>query len=114
MPVLNILEIIFSVQTGCPAYFRLKLIQSGVALQIVALNIKHNHPLEPPKDDVGKFFCNEMKYLSYCVSQENQSTARKKKRGRLSKNKGDKKLKDEFKSEDESDIDNEQVIIVFF
>lgn len=49
--------IYFSVQTGCPAYFRLKLIQSGVALQIVALNVKHNHPLEPPKEEVRCLFC---------------------------------------------------------
>lgn len=54
----------FSVQTGCPAYFRLKLIQSGVALQIVALNVKHNHPLEPSTEGVilsgiklTAFFC---------------------------------------------------------
>ncbi|XP_074029864.1 N-acetylneuraminate lyase B [Leptinotarsa decemlineata] len=42
-------------KTECPAYFRIKLINSGVALQIVAMNDKHNHPLEkieveePPK-----------------------------------------------------------------
>lgn len=54
-----------------------------------------------------------MKYLSYYVSQEKQTTVLKKKKGRLSKNKGDKKLKEEFKSEDESDMDNEQVIVIF-
>ncbi|XP_056641003.1 N-acetylneuraminate lyase-like [Diorhabda sublineata] len=33
-------------KTECPAYFRIKLLNSGVALQIVAMNTKHNHVCE--------------------------------------------------------------------
>lgn len=98
-------------QTGCPAYFRLKLIQSGVALQIVALNIKHNHPLEPPKDGVfllSNTFYPETRYLKF---QEILSGGKKGRKPKISKTKADKRLKDEIKSEDESESDNNQVII---
>ncbi|CAH1111821.1 unnamed protein product [Psylliodes chrysocephalus] len=66
-------------KTECPAYFRIKLINSGVALQIVAMNIKHNHPLEKIEEPNADY-------------------------SRLKRNKGNKSgLKKERKSEDEDD-----------
>uniref|UniRef100_A0A6P7GP48 N-acetylneuraminate lyase n=2 Tax=Diabrotica virgifera virgifera TaxID=50390 RepID=A0A6P7GP48_DIAVI len=39
-------------KTECPAYFRIKLINSGVALQIVAMNTKHNHVCEKIEEPI--------------------------------------------------------------
>ncbi|CAG9861351.1 unnamed protein product [Phyllotreta striolata] len=70
-------------KTECPAYFRIKLINSGVALQIVAMNTKHNHPLEKIEDP-------------------DYSRLKRKKDGRTG-------IKKEIKSEDEDDVSSDDM-----
>lgn len=110
----KVLIVFLSVQTGCPAYFRLKLIHSGVALQIVALNIKHNHPLEPLKEKVFGFLIrfNHIHTNSgtYLLFQEVVTTGKRGRKAKIPKTKADKKLRDEIKSEEDSESDKDQVI----
>ncbi|CAH1163291.1 unnamed protein product [Phaedon cochleariae] len=86
-------------KTECPAYFRIRLIHSGVALQVVALNINHNHPLE--------------KFEEKPQIEEIPKTKRKK----LSNEKQVSSLKLEIKSEDDSlssdDVQASELIEVF-